>query len=431
MPAFIRPFQSEGGREFTKDKPEFDVAGCYYAQREQLAEDAGILNALIGAVRAEHALMPPQWAQWYSVALGFAPDLILELGRAKGNSTALFTQAASRLPHARVVSVCLSDDWTSETVPRLARVVPAGWFDRLDARIAEILEVDYEALLKDARRALVLWDAHGFDVAEVVLGRILPILRERPHLIMMHDISDNRYATVRSYEGQPLWRGSRSLAGAGAEASRVNIGWMNSREDQIVALADFGARNDIEIGSADHAYAQFFGTQRARADQMRQVLGDRFFSVEAHWAFLSLTGKEPPFFFPTVRFHHRCGVSIVDLFPSRPRWFPRMSPLPRLIKTPPVRWQYGAEMRCRPRMEIPPQARRSYRVTLRVEGAPVGVSLLNADSSAFLEVRRVAPGSETVFLPFSDPSTSGPLVVHTWDTPESARVHLDDISVLW
>ncbi len=102
----------------------------------RIAEDAGILNALIDATRAGHDLTPCQWAQWYSVALGFRPDLIVELGRAKGNSTALFCQAASRLGGTRVVSLCNSRDWVDDTLPRLRTVVPAGWFDPLDARTA-------------------------------------------------------------------------------------------------------------------------------------------------------------------------------------------------------------------------------------------------------------------------------------------------------
>ena len=98
----------------------FDIAGYYYQQRHRIVEDAGILNALIDATRAGHDLTPNQWAQWYSVALGFQPDLIVELGRAKGNSTALFCQAASRLGGTRVVSLCSSRDWVDETLPQVA-----------------------------------------------------------------------------------------------------------------------------------------------------------------------------------------------------------------------------------------------------------------------------------------------------------------------
>ncbi len=91
----MHPLEDVSRRGVAKDSAAvFDIAEYYYQQRHALVEDAGILNALIDATRAERDLTPQQWAQWYSVALGFQPDLIVELGRAKGNSTALFCQAA-------------------------------------------------------------------------------------------------------------------------------------------------------------------------------------------------------------------------------------------------------------------------------------------------------------------------------------------------
>ena len=134
-------------------------------------------------------------------------------------------------------------------------------------------------LLADHERVLLLWDAHGFEIAELVLGEILPRLADREHLLLMHDISDNRYPGVpRSYGGQPLWKGSAWQKRTGAWESRVNIGWMNSMQDQVIALADFAARNDLEIGSADHEYARFFGAHPDHAEEMDRLLGREFFS---------------------------------------------------------------------------------------------------------------------------------------------------------
>ena len=69
-----------------------DIARFYYEQRHAVAEDAPTLRALIGAVNAPNDLAPTQWSQWYAIALGFRPDLIVELGRAKGNSTLSISQ---------------------------------------------------------------------------------------------------------------------------------------------------------------------------------------------------------------------------------------------------------------------------------------------------------------------------------------------------
>jgi hypothetical protein len=428
-------FANVPGRDVRADRQaDFDIAKAYYEQRHAIADDLDVLRSLIGATQAVHDLTPPQWAQWYSVALSFRPDLIVELGRSKGNSTALFCQAASRLGGTRVVSLCNSRDWIDESLPRVKAVVPPEWLDHLDARMTDILDVDYEQLFAGAARVLLLWDAHGFEIAETVLGRILPLIADRPHLVLMHDISDNRYAAVsRSYEGQPLWKGSTWDKGTGTSLARVNLGWMNSLQDQVIALADFSARNDVEIGSADHAYAAYFGAHLEHAAEMTRLLGNEFFSVSAHYAFLSLAGRQGPFHYPAVqrRFHHQCGAAVLDIHPKR--WWRRSTPLPRTMHTNPVKWEYAAVMDCRARDEIPAGALSSLMLRLQVVGAPAGVGLLNADGSVFVESRRILPAIESVkvFLPVADASAASRLVVHAWDVPEPARVRLEDIAFVW
>jgi hypothetical protein len=419
----------------TTETTGIDVAQFYYDQRRVLAEDAPILRELIRAIDAEYDLTRAQWAQWYTIALGFRPDLIVELGRSKGNSTALFTQAASRLGGStRVVSLCNSKDWVEESLPRVRAVVPPGWFDRLDARIADILDVDYEQLFSGAGRVLLLWDAHGFEIAETVLGTILPLIADRPHLVLMHDISDNRYAAVaRSYEGQPIWKGSTWDKGVGKSRARVNIGWMNSLQDQVVAIADFAARNGIEVGSADHEYARFFTANPACAREMTTALGDEFFAVVAHFAFLSLAGHTGPVHYPAVspKLRNRCDAVIRDVHPRRR--IPRRQRWPRTIETAPVRWQYAAVMDCQPSTELPRDAQPLLRLSVEVSNAAVGIGLLSADRSTFVESRRVLPGraAEQVFLPIRDRSLAPRLVVHTWDEPFPGTVRIDDISFVW
>jgi hypothetical protein len=316
----------------------------------------------------------------------------------------------------------------------LKPIVPRGWFDPLDARIVDILDVDYEQLFAGSERVLLLWDAHGFEIAETVLGRILPLIAARSHLVLMHDISDNRYAGVsRSYEGQPLWKGSTWDKGMGVSRARVNIGWMNSLQDQVVAIADFAARNDLEVGSADHEYATYFAARPHHAAEMKQLLGNEFFSSEAHFAFLSLAGRQPPFHYPAVqrRFRHQCASVIHDVHPKR--WWRAPARMPRTIRTNPVNWEYAVVMDCRAREVIPASAAPSLLVRLQVVGAPVGVGLLSADGSSFTQCRRILPAIESipVFLPVADAAVSSRLVVHTWDVPESARVRIDDVTFVW
>jgi hypothetical protein len=271
-------------------------------------------------------------------------------------------------------------------------------------------------------------------VGTVVFGRILPLIADRPHLVLTHDISDNRYAAVaRSNEGQPLWKGARWQQATKNRGSRINIGWMNSMQEQVLAVADFATRNDIDIGSADHEYARYFCAYPDRGAEMNRMLGDRFFSTAAHWAYLSLTGKEGPFHFPGVqrRYRHDCRVMMRDVYPRR--WFRQSVPLPRTIETTPVPWAYASVIAVTPMATVPPDAGASLRIRVHVSDGAAGVGVLTADRSAFVSVTRVLPAvePETVLLPILDVSTTGPLVVHAWEVAESARVHLEDLSIVW
>lgn len=422
-----RPFACVPGRDVAHDRASVDIARYYYDGRVQIAEDAALLRDLIAAVGWTNDLAPTQWAQWYSVALGFAPDLILELGRGRGNSTAVFTQAAARLGRTRVISLCQSGDWTADVAPRIAERVEQSWFDRLDARMADILSADYEKILAEHGRVLLLWDAHGFEIAELVLGEILPRLASREHLVLLHDISDNRYASVpRSYGGQPLWKGSKWQARTGEWDARVNIGWMNSIQDQVVALADFSARNDLEIGSADHEYATFFAANPRLADEMRETLGQEMFSTIGHWAFMSLTGKTGPFHFPAVATRrptlHRAPV-VVD---EARRW-------PVVLMTDATAWAYAASWAWRPTADVPARAHAQLQIRLSVEGGPIGLALLDREGKTFVESKIVGSGPDVanVLIPIDDLVHRGRLVIHTWDKPVPARVRIDDLSIVW
>ena len=73
------------------------------------------------------------------------------------------------------------------------------------------------------------------------------------------------------------------------------------------------------------------------------------------------------------------------------------------------------------------------RIRLRVQQAPAGIGLLSADRSVFVQSRRIAPTGDLQTLWFElDPAIAlGPLVVHAWDTPEPAKVSIEEISLVW
>src|SRR5690348_13892045 len=108
-------------------------AQAYWNQRHTLAKSRERVEMAARCINRLSDLSLFQWAQLMAMALEFRPDLILELGRLKGNSTCAFTEAANLLaPHStRVLSICNSPDWDVETHPRLERILPTAWFKQL------------------------------------------------------------------------------------------------------------------------------------------------------------------------------------------------------------------------------------------------------------------------------------------------------------
>jgi hypothetical protein len=427
-PRDLRPFQSSPGRDTGSDRPsQLDVAGYFYQQRRQLAGDAGTLRKLIAAVESVGNLAPSQWAQWYGITLGFQPDLILELGRGHGNSTAMFCLAGERIRDVEIVSVCLSGDWIVDVAAKVERIVGAAALRRLDARMADIATVDYERIIAAHQRVLVLWDAHGFEVAEVVLGQILPALVGREHLLLMHDIIDNRYAddeVTRAYTAG-LWK-PRPSPSAVAFGSDFNIGWMRSIFEQIIPLSDFSARNDVEIGSGEHEFHRFFDPHPERVEQMLDALGPDLFSLAARWAFLSLSGRAGPWFFPTVdaRLPRPNTVDVaVDGYPS----------MPINLRIEPTPWTYAATLTWRPVSESQAGRRTRMRVRVHVEGSTIGIGLLNRTGGEFIERKAVAPGDAAVdvILNVGDPSLAGLLVVQSWAAPVPGLARIEAVSLEW
>lgn len=171
-------------------------------------------------------LSPDQWAVLYRRAVAYRPSLIVELGRNFGNSTVVLTEAAHAIG-CRVVSVGMdsrdsktrfltgqSCAWEQRTVPRLLPVVGADWFAPLTALHLDITKTDWR-WLPEQDHAFLFWDAHGADVADAVMSRLLPRLPNA--LVGMHDVGrvesvSTTSRTTRAWRREPRLYTWRDLA---------------------------------------------------------------------------------------------------------------------------------------------------------------------------------------------------------------------------
>ncbi len=276
------------------------LAHAMWNQRPALETAAPKLNEMHGHLRR---FMPPghppdlprtQWFQLFALALEFKPDLILELGRGYGNSTLAFTAAAHTLSlGARgLVSVC-RQPWE----PVRAWIDPFvgdDWFAPLQAVEGEILGHDFAATLGEASRVLLFWDAHGYQVAEFVLGCILPLLADRQHLVLVHDIDDARYfAAGTGYRGYGTWKGEAEWPGP-----TLRLGRLLGSVPQLVSLVDFCSRNHIEVSTAAAGMRSFFIERIDRLREMQALLGTNPLACQGGMSWFSLNQADGPYHFP-------------------------------------------------------------------------------------------------------------------------------------
>ena len=172
--------------------------------------------------------------------------------------------------------------------------MPDGWFDDAEMVLGDMLAYDLTDALSAASRCFVFWDAHGFEIAEYVLGHLLPRLVDKPHVVVMHDMGDryNLGETHRDYGGRRLWNG------VNGGASYLWLGDSVSNVAQAISVVDFATRNRLPLRSPDES----FRVELTAADDehMRHVIGDEFCSARGNWMWFTLNDAtaDVPLTFP-------------------------------------------------------------------------------------------------------------------------------------
>jgi len=278
-----------------KQIPIVTPAEAFWRQRGMLAASKERILSLSAAIGRPTDLTVSQWAQIAAFTEEFRPDFILELGRGTGNSTACFTEVANHLGagQCHVLSLCLSDNWRKQSVPKIRRIVSPDWFAPLEALECDILKFDIATPLAKAQRVVVFWDAHGFELAEWVLGELLPKIAFKPHLVMMHDLADLRYCSPqRAYGEERLWKGTS----AGEQS--MWLGHIYSRVAQSISIIDFTTRNKLPLHSGDESFFQEIGTDPGKVALLKNMLGDELFGLYSHWFWFSLAEADGELTFP-------------------------------------------------------------------------------------------------------------------------------------
>lgn len=215
---------------------------------ERLAALAPDLRTALQRLDDSGNLLLPQALMLAAAALELQADVILDLGTGGGNSAAAF--ALARGGAAKIYTFDIAPAWDGGLKQKLGdlreRIEP-----HVTPVVGDIAACDFTPMVTGAERVLVFWDAHGYPIADRVLSHLMPLIAEKPHLVLCHDISDNRLGGARSYGGRRFWRGIEGAHDL-PEAAYINLGWVTSRVEQVLPILDFCWRNQIELQSLDH-----------------------------------------------------------------------------------------------------------------------------------------------------------------------------------
>jgi hypothetical protein len=278
---------------------QFNVAQALWDNRERLKEVLPELRAvrtvLQTATGGPRDFVQQQWLQLISIVYAFKPDLIIELGRGYGNSTCALAIAAKMLrpQPCRILSLCLASSFRDISRPYLdSHHDDATLFAPLEALNCDISTYDFGADVAAAKRVFVFWDAHGYDLAMRILSGLFPLLQNKPHLSIVHDMADLGYMEpeFRRYGTDDDW------LRRGSAPPKYILGDVGAQFEEGIALVDFLGRNRIPFRSAESSY--FTGLTDAQANELTGLF-DTDFSRFGFWYSFSLNESgDGPLTFP-------------------------------------------------------------------------------------------------------------------------------------
>jgi hypothetical protein len=267
----------------------FSAAKAIWDNRERIAqvlpELRELRDTLHDATGGPRDFVRQQWLQLASVVYAFKPDLIIELGRGYGNSTCAMAFGVSLLAPqpCRMLSLCLSTSFAEISRPRLEPRF-GSLFQPLTALTCDISGRDFSADLAAARRVFVFWDAHGYELAQDLLGGLFQALQDTPHLSVVHDMADLKYMGLdfRRHDSSDKWMA------LGSAPPKYVLGDVGAQYEEGIALVDFLSRNGLPFRSAESSY--FDELSEDQHCELKAIFGDDF-SRYGFWYSFSLNER--------------------------------------------------------------------------------------------------------------------------------------------
>jgi len=267
-----------------------DFASSLWSHRKDLIDSKERLLKLREAVNHPGDQDFADWFKLYALVLEYSPDLIIELGRAYGNSTCVFTEAINKIGKGKVVSIDYDGGklWQNKTLSRLQKLIDVQWVDKLTIIHEDIMKIDFTEITSQGQRILLFWDAHGLEVAKYLIAHLFPLLQKKEHLIVVHDMIDTKHSPI-----SPSYENYESLF------------WVNNLAcdfEEIVPITNFITHNDIIFDTTGDSITRFLEeneqTSPDRSKELesifKKLVGDSDELITSHMIYFDINSNCEP-----------------------------------------------------------------------------------------------------------------------------------------
>jgi hypothetical protein len=222
-----------------------------------------LIETVIRSVARPNDLTFNQACLLGAVAQAYDADLILDIGTGHGTSAYIFSAVR---PQSRVHTFDLYDH-VDATIRSAIAKLECG--HNITFELANLCHIDFGPIVSDANNVVVFWDAHGLQVASHILCHVMPLIADRRHIVLCHDMPHVDFQSDLSYDGKALWRGMEDYYANPERTAFVVLGWTVTVVDQIIPILDFCARNGMTFRSADQS---IHGDNSDRRSELRSAL---------------------------------------------------------------------------------------------------------------------------------------------------------------
>jgi FkbM family methyltransferase len=200
-----------------------------------------------------------QCVQYAAFVNHFTPDCILQFGRWSGENTLALSMGMPS--NCEFWSFCKSNYFRNTKIESvIEKIYPA---------INILFDYPAKSLINEiinrGNRILIFWDDTSEEVGNIILGQIMPLMRDKIHVVITRDLWDGRYKTL-------------------PESSVSAVGTIWSSRNDLLKILDYTTRNNLRLYSPERAFKRIVESDSKLEAQLKSDLGSLYMpSAGWHW----------------------------------------------------------------------------------------------------------------------------------------------------